>query len=107
MSDSSSNGYPQASPGAQLDQTFTYDSMNLDQHGYNGHDFGGPGGDFELYGSTAGAVSTGADMFPSLTEGSWGNFNTNFNQQQPALTQPPLNTGHSTLDDLFPELKGH
>lgn len=95
----SSSGVPHTSPGAQLDQTFTSDAMTLD--GYNYGDFGAPAGDFTLYGGSS-AATTSADMFPSLSGGStWGNFGMNYNQQ------PSLNTGNSTLDELFPELKGH
>ena len=83
---------PQTSPGAQLDQTFTYDAMNVDEGGY--------GNDFTLF---DGAPSTtGGDMFPSLTEGAtWGSLG----HYDPGHSQ--LHTGYSNLDDLFPELKGH
>jgi hypothetical protein len=77
---------PHVSPGAQLDQTFTYDAMNVDDYS----------GDFTLFGDGA-PVTTGGEMFPSLTGGTWGNFG----------GHAPLPTGNSTLDDLFPELKGH
>ena len=80
------------SPGAQLDQTFTYDAMNVDE-GYSN--------DFTLF---DGAPSTtGGEMFPSLTEGvTWGSFGHHYDP-----SHPPLQTGNSTLDELFPELKGH
>jgi hypothetical protein len=78
---------PHTSPGAQLDQTFTYDAMNVDE---------GYGNDFTLFNDAP--VTTGGEMFPSLTEGlTWGSFG----------HHAPLTTGNSTLDDLFPELKGH
>lgn len=98
----SSSGVPHTSPGAQLEQTFTHDAMHLDGFNY-GSDFGAPAGDFTLYNGSS-VATTSADMFPSLNEASsWGNFNINYNQNQ----QPSLNTGNSTLDELFPELKGH
>lgn len=83
---------PHTSPGAQLDQTFTYDAMHVDE---------GYGNDFTLF---DGAPSTtGGEMFPSLTEGvTWGNFSHHYDH-----SHPPLQTGNSTLDELFPELKGH
>lgn len=86
------NSVPHTSPGAQLDQTFTYDPMNMDE---------GYGNDFTLF---DGAPTTaGGDMFPSLTEGhTWGSFG---HQYDPS--HAPLATGNSTLDDLFPELRGH
>ncbi|KAK3053440.1 hypothetical protein LTR09_005609 [Extremus antarcticus] len=92
----SSHGGMQASPGAQLEQTFTYDAMNVDGDFDNG--------DFTLYDGGA-STAGGASMFPSLHEGgsSWGNFNGHFDSQHVAS----LPTGNSTLDDLFPELKGH
>ncbi|KAK3724915.1 hypothetical protein LTR37_000963 [Vermiconidia calcicola] len=81
------------SPGAQLDQTFTYDAMNIDQ-GYTA-------GDFTLFDGAP--PTTGGDMFPTLTEGaSWGNFGGHYDPSHASL--PTVN---STLDDLFPELKGH
>lgn len=99
---SSSSGMPHTSPGAQLDQTFTSDAMQLD--GFNYGSFDPPAGDFTLYGGSSAPVTTSADMFPSINEASsWGNFNINYNHNQ----QPSLNTGHSTLDELFPELKNH
>lgn len=101
---SSSAGIPHTSPGPQLDQTFTSDAMHLDGYNY-GSDFGVPGGDFTLYGNSSSTATTGGEMFPSLIEGSsWGNFNVNSYNHN---AQPSLNTGNSTLDELFPELKGH
>ena len=92
---------PHTSPGAQLDQTFTYDAaMNIDES-YPAGDFSAPGADFQLFGNQP-ATTTGGEMFPSLTEGSWGRFGGHFD---PA--HAPLQTGNSTLDDLFPELRGH
>lgn len=82
----------QTSPGAQLDQTFTYDAMNVDEAQY-GH------GDFTLFGDAPPATT--GDMFPSLA--TWGSFNGNFDSNNHASLQ----TGNSTLDDLFPELRGH
>lgn len=99
----SSSGIPHTSPGAQLEQTFTHDAMHLDGYNY-GSDFGAPAGDFTLYGGSSSAATTGAEMFAPINEAtSWGNFNIHYNQN----AQPSLNTGNSTLDDLFPELKGH
>ena len=90
---SSSANAPHISPGAQLDQTFTYDAMNVDDsYGAN---------DFTLF---DGAPTThGGEMFPSLAEGgTWGSFGGHYDPSHAALP-----TGNSTLDDLFPELKGH
>lgn len=88
---SAASGTFQASPGAQLDQTFTYDAMNVDQGAYRA-------GDFTLYGDAP--VANGGEMFPSLG-GNWGNF------AEYDAGHPQLQVGNSTLDDLFPELKGH
>ncbi|KAF2159142.1 hypothetical protein M409DRAFT_30426 [Zasmidium cellare ATCC 36951] len=106
----SSNAAPQASPGAQMDQTFTNDAMNVDGvYDTNYNDYSsGPNQDFTLFGATAPATS--GDMFPSLpAEGSWGNldnmgsnFGSHFDAQ---TTAPALTTGNSTLEELFPELK--
>ena len=81
----------QISPGAQLDQTFTYDAMNVDEH--YGH------GDFTLFGDAPPSTG-GGDMFPSLA--TWGSFNANYD-----ANHVPLQPGNSTLEELFPELKGH
>ena len=82
-----SSNVSHTSPGAQLDQTFTYDAMNVDES------YGG--GDFTLF---DGVPTTTGEMFPSLTEGAtWGNFG----------GHAPLPTGNSTLEELFPELRGH
>jgi hypothetical protein len=90
---SASTGVMQASPGAQLEQTFTYDAMNVDDSFNHG--------DFTLYDGVP--TTTGAEMFPSLTHGSsWGNFGGNYDPSHPTMP-----TGNSTLEDLFPELKGH
>lgn len=97
---------PQASPGAQMDQTFTNDAMHVDDS-YDNYS-SGPNQDFTLFGATAPATS--GDMFPSLpAEGTWGNmdnmgsnFGSHFDVNNSAPTLP---TGNSTLDELFPELK--
>ena len=88
---SANSGALQTSPGAHLDQTFTYDAMNVDEAAYGG-------GDFTLFGD--GPATTGGEMFPSLA--SWGNFGGHYD-----ASHAPLHTGTSTLEDLFPELKGH
>lgn len=80
------------SPGSGLDQTFSYDAMNVDASGYGG-------GDFTLFGD--GPATTGAEMFPPLA--TWGNFGGHYDTSSHA----PLQNGNSTLEDLFPELKGH
>lgn len=103
----SSSYAPHTSPGALLDQTFTsaepYDGMNLDE-GYAADYTTGPSEDFTLFGGANNApATTGGEMFPSLTEGTWGNFGGQFNMNDP----PTFTTGHSALDELFPELKGH
>lgn len=87
---SSTDGFPHLSPGAQLDQTFT-DAMNIDGGNY--------AGDFTLFGNNQQA-SGGGEMFPSLA--SWGNFGNQYD-----ASHAPLPTGNSTLEDLFPELRGH
>ncbi|KAH9817782.1 zinc finger protein transcription factor ace1-like [Teratosphaeria destructans] len=87
----------QASPGAQLDQTFTssnyYGGMNVD--GYSE--------DFTLFGGNAQTVSGSGDMFPSLPQegSSWGNFGANLTNSS---STPHLVTGDSTLAELFPGL---
>jgi len=76
--------------------------MNLDE-GYGGDYTTGPSGDFTLFGAAnTASATTGGEMFPSLTEGSWGNFGGHFDINNP----PAFTTGHSALDELFPELKG-
>jgi len=82
-----------ASPGAQMDQTFTSDAMAVDDF----NSYAATGGDFTLYGggSTSGAAN--GDMFPALSEASWGNLHY-------STATPAIPTGNSTLDDLFPEL---
>ena len=88
----SSGSMHQTSPGAQLDQTFTYEPMHIDESQY-GH------GDFTLFDQAPPSTSAG-EMFPSMA--TWGSFNANYDS-----THAPLQSGNSTLDDLFPELKGH
>ena len=56
-------------------------------------------GDFTLF-SDGQPPTTGGEMFPSMA--SWGNFSA---QYEP--THAPLTAGNSTLEDLFPELRGH
>ncbi len=85
---SNSGSMHQLSPGASLDQPL-YDAMNVDSGNYNG--------DFTLFGD-AQQQTTGGEMFPSLA--SWGNF-------QYDAPHASFHTGNSTLDDLFPELRGH
>ena len=111
----SSSGATHTSPGAELDQTFTsphfYDAMNLDEGYVDEYATSGPSADFTLFGAAASATVSGAEMFPSLAEGSWGNlggnmggnFGTHFDMSNAAS----LPTGNSTLDELFPELKNH
>lgn len=88
---STNSGALHTSPGAHLDQTFTYDAMNVDDGNYGT-------GDFTLFGD--GHAAIGGEMFPSLA--SWGSFAGHYD-----TSHAPLQTGNSTLEDLFPELKGH
>lgn len=82
-----------ASPGAQMDQTFTNDAMALDDF----HSYAGTGSDFTLYGGGSNSSTVGGEMFPPLVaETSWGRLH--------YPSAPTLRTGDSTLDDLFPEL---
>lgn len=95
---------PHTSPGAQLDQTFTgnfFDEMNVD--GAFGQEYNGPSEDFQLFGggNLPAPVSASGEMFPTLnTEGgsNWGSYGGQF---------PQMRSANSTLEDLFPELKGH
>jgi len=96
-----------ASPGAQLDQTLTsaelYRNMDVDE-GYAADYAARANEDFTLFGGANNASSTtGGEMFPSLAAGTWGNFDGHFDINDP----PTFTTGHSALDELFPELKGH
>lgn len=93
-SHSSSGVVLQISPGAQLEQTFTYDAMHVDETAYGQ-------GDFTLFSENATAGGSAGNLFPTMSEGTtWGSFGGDFYHQ-------PLPATNSTLDDLFPELKGH
>ena len=97
---SGSNKLLQASPGAQLDQTFSNNFYDTDMGVNEGYT--GPNEDFTLFGGgNTAPPTTSADMFPSLpTEGSsWGNFVFDPN----APTSMP--TGNSDLRELFPDLQ--
>ena len=89
------SSHSHTSPGTQLDQTFTYDAMNVDENHYGGS------GDFTLFNDPPSAMN--GDMIPSLVEGgaTWANFGGHYGPSH------HLPTDNSTLDDLFPELKGH
>lgn len=110
---SSAEQLPQVSPGPQLDLMFTSsdfynhnNAMSLDQN-FDAN-FGAPEEDFQLFGNNncqqPPTASTG-EMFPSMgsdgSTGSWGNFAGHFNLNN----APSMNTGNSTLDELFPELR--
>lgn len=109
MAQSASEQMPHTSPGAQLDLTFTssgvYDPMSVDQNYEAG--FGAPEEDFQLFGNNNQELPTSSsdEMFPSMggqiSTSSWGNFGGQFNFN----SAPSMNTGNSTLDDLFPELR--
>ena len=53
-----------------MNQTFTYDAMNLD----NSYEFhSGPSQDFTLFGASSAQATSSGDMFPIITgESSWG-----------------------------------
>ena len=101
-----SGGNMQASPGAQLDQTFSGDlygnTMDFESNAQ-------PTQDFELFGggnsgSPANNYHTG-DLMPSLPAehvpagGSWGDFGVG-----EQFSMPPVQTENSALNELFPDL---
>lgn len=83
-------------PWGRLDQTFTYDAMNVDSPAMNVDNPRYSAADFPLF--SDGPATTGGEDFPSL--GSWGHFGGY------GANHAPLQSGNSTLEDLFPELKG-
>lgn len=95
---SSGAGYMYASPGAQMEQTFTNDAMAVGDY----NTYAATGADFTLYSGGPTSSDEDRDMFPTLAEASWGNLH--FASHLESTSAPALASGNSTLDDLFPEL---